>query len=236
MATQAVVTSTRMVARSGLLLPNALVWPVSAALTAQRACEVPGLPGQRALPATVTGHTTPAVRDVGGASVRVAFDDMGAVRDGTRSPGHAKRWPPERSGPDRARGGARRRAGGYLLGLRAPRAAAGSAVPRALPAIAAVPGRTGPDRERRSREGLAELMVLCRPISAPPPAARAGAGAEEVSFLDDGVLRALYPLGAAVEVRSRSGRRSRRSAALCPRSRSRGGPARARPLVQRRLG
>jgi len=101
MAAQAVVTSTRMVARSGLLLPNALVWPVSAALTAQRACEVPG---QRALPATVTGHTTPAVRDVGGASVRVAFDDMGAVRDGTRSPGHAKRWPPERSGPDRARG------------------------------------------------------------------------------------------------------------------------------------
>ncbi|CAD7966392.1 unnamed protein product [Amoebophrya sp. A25] len=92
----------------------------------------------------VMGYTTPAVRDIGGASLRIS--------------GLSGSW----------------KAGGYLLGIRFPRAHAHSHLYPPfeggnsgwLPAIAGVPNEQGLDRYGNSRKGMAEIMVMARPIVA----------------------------------------------------------------------
>ena len=114
-----------------------LAWParVVAALAGQ-AERVASLGD--ALPAVVTGHTTPACADIGRGSLRVQFSPPPSA--------HRAREPPE---------------GGLIVGVRvAPHAGF-------LPAVAAAPGDRGPDRLGRSRAGLAELVVLARPTARP---------------------------------------------------------------------
>ena len=90
----------------------------------------------------VLGHTTPAVSDVGGASVRLKF----------------------RADTGRSRDAGDIEAGGWLLALSRRGGAAHGGV---LPAIAAVPGENGMDRFMQSRQGLAECVVMARPILCP---------------------------------------------------------------------
>ena len=90
----------------------------------------------------VPGHTTPAVSDVGGASVRLKF----------------------RADTGRSRDAGDIEAGGWLLALSRRGGAAHGGV---LPAIAAVPGENGMDRFMQSRQGLAECVVMARPILCP---------------------------------------------------------------------
>ena len=118
-----------------------------------------------ALPARVLGYSTPATRDVGGASLRLRLDR-----------------PVE--------------GGGWLLGVRASSRAC------YLPAIAAVPDKSGLDRDGKSRVNLAELMVMARPTSEQRTsgALGAGAGEESVTFLHEGALRGLFREGDEVDV------------------------------------
>ena len=104
----------------------------------------------------LSGHTTPALADVGCASVRLRFCDGG----------ESKAKPIED--------------GGYLLALMKgpesmPRSIHGVEMqgasnrqndisPGVLPAIAAVPGEKGLDRYMKCRKGLAECVVMSRPI------------------------------------------------------------------------
>jgi hypothetical protein len=82
------------------------------------------------------------------------------------------------------------RDGGYLLMIRAPGSRAW------LPAIAGVPGRRYDDLGP-SRAGLAELMVLARPVV---PKDEGGGEVERVTFLPGNVLKTLYPTSSSVEV------------------------------------
>ena len=54
-------------------MPNALVWRAAMALRVQKICLANG--ESRVIGGIVTGHSTPAVRDVGCASVRVKLDE-----------------------------------------------------------------------------------------------------------------------------------------------------------------
>ena len=133
--------------------------PLLSALSAQRIAAASS--PSAILATTVTGHTTPAVRDVGGASVRLRFGSGSAAVS----------------------------SGGYLLAVRSEQ--------QWLPAIAAVPGDQGLDRHGESRVGLAELMVMARPVHAESGGA---AAAEAVTFLPEDALSALWPLGNPAEV------------------------------------
>ncbi len=121
----------------------------------------------------VEGHTTPAVRDIGGASLRVRLTGDNAGLEG-----------------------------GYILALSAGHGA------RPIPAIAGVPGRSGKDRHGRSREGLAEVMLLARPAlgsrawppPSPAPEQQDLTDVTHLTFLDTPTLVALAPPGRTVEV------------------------------------
>ncbi len=107
----------------------------------------------------INGYTTPAVRDVGAASLRLKFPKTIDINSG-----------------------------GYLLGIRAEGCQA------FLPAIAGVPWDEGLDRYGASRRGLAELVVMGRPLSIdeyPVP---------HVTFLPEDILAALYPKQGRAEV------------------------------------
>lgn len=114
--------------------PNVqLEWPAAAARHAQL------LSASAAADAklwAVTGHSTPNLADVGGASVRL------------RHLGGEGNFLPD---------------GGYLLGIRVAREGRGTEGGW-LAAIAGVPGDRGPDDHGNYRHGLAELMVFGRPL------------------------------------------------------------------------
>lgn len=116
--------------------------------------------------AIVIGHTTPNLADIGGSSVRLRFDcrsTEGCLQDG-----------------------------GYVFGLRPlPLHRVHNAAFRWLPALAGVPGERGPDDHGNFRQGLAECLVLGRPIEGRPSAA---------TFLHDAPLQEAYPTGLLVEV------------------------------------
>jgi hypothetical protein len=66
-----------------------------------------------------------------------------------------------------------------------------------LPAIAAVPGDKGLDRYERSREGLAECVVMCRAIQTSDGGAPESDG---ITFLHHEALQQIFPVGGQVEV------------------------------------
>lgn len=116
------------------LLPSLPLWAARASQARAQRLHALGGADDSVLSSRVTGFTTPAVSDLGGASLRVRFlasshSTSSAVQDG-----------------------------GYLLACRA------SPDSQWLPAIAGVPGKHGLDRFREGRENLAELMVLARPL------------------------------------------------------------------------
>jgi len=146
-----VVTHTWM---SSPLLPKIPVW---AAATAQ--CLAVGKPYLRA---EVLGGSTSAVRDVGGASLRVRLPDV--MTDG-----------------------------GYLFLVSSPSLHCPSGAGW-VPAIAGVPG----SRYGTSRERLAELMVMARPLAS----TKSDTGEpREVTFLPEENLLCLFPPGSQVHLK-----------------------------------
>ena len=193
-----------------------LAWSFGVASAFQRLCAASTSSSR--FGAEVTGHTTPAVADVGRGSLRVRFM---RPHDGDDALG-LRRFP----------------TGGLLLGVRRSRSVSGSSSEdvlfarekseregsprrwvepshRFVPAIAAAPGKRGEDRHGESRDGLAELVVMARPLvidardsetdgdvgfrdvraSAKPTAAP-----RFVTSLDDAALRLWLPVGAPVEL------------------------------------
>lgn len=97
--------------------------------------------------AEVVGYTTPAVSDIGGASIRIRFSER--VQDG-----------------------------GYLLGIRRAGGSSRHASRSSwIPAIAGIPDDKGFDRYSQSREQLAEVMVMARPLVLSPLWSTATGGA-----------------------------------------------------------
>jgi len=113
------------------------------------------IPKTAIMKCVVLGGSTSAVRDIGGASIRLRTPEMAD--------------------------------GGYLLAIRATPEGSW------LPAIAGVPGRRYDEIGEESRLGLAELMILARPIECQ-------GSTEEVTFLPTEVLQCLYPTQSSVEV------------------------------------
>lgn len=213
-----------------------LAWSFGVASAFQRLCEESASKsGSSRFDAEVVGHTTPAVADVGRGSLRVRF---------LRSHAGDGIVENDADGRDDASGRERFPTGGLLLGVRrtvpsssreetfdtvsadpATREVEPSAY-RFLPAIAAAPGARGPDRHGDSRDGLAELVVMARPLATEET--RAGddvadggeAGGEGKRFqkkpnailnrtdardgfvtsLDDASLRSWLPVGAKAEL------------------------------------
>ena len=97
--------------------------------------------------------------------------------------------------------------GGYLVALRSyhqgshrgsGRSTADSNLGRwVLPAIAAVPGSKGLDRYEQTREGLAECVVMCRPIQMTSEGAPECDG---ITFLHNEALLQIFRVGDAVQV------------------------------------
>ena len=114
----------------------------------------------------MTGHTTPAVRDVGGASLRVKFPLNCSLDEG-----------------------------GFVLAVRREPDLGW------LPAIAGVPGHQGLDRQGNSRVGLAELMIMARPVV---PAQTEGpvdlTSVHAITFLPHDNLEELFPVGSTLEI------------------------------------
>lgn len=121
-----------------------LAWRVDVAAALQRMCERASSsaaassstartspPPAPILPVEVTGHTTPALADIGRASLRVRFTSPDAAHHPT---------------------------GGLIIGIRR------HPDERFLPAVAAAPGDRGPDRHGSTRESLAELVLMARPL------------------------------------------------------------------------
>ena len=179
-----------------------LAWSFGVASAFQRLCETAT---SSRFDADVTGHTTPAVADVGRGSLRVRFSRSHSG-DETSFP-----------------------TGGLLLGVRRStrespssreddlqtstrsRGATRTSVeprPRFLPAIAAAPGARGPDRHGASRDGLAELVVMARPLvtdrgdasKSKSKSSEKNAHSLMVTSLDDAALRAWLPVSARAEI------------------------------------
>ena len=112
-----------------------LAWPVRVAVQLQERLSAE----PRHCTAVVTGHSTPAVEDVGGASLRIA---MSLANEHRLDPG------------------------GWLFGIRRAGVDQSNVAPTFLPAIACVPGEHA-DRGGQSRGGLAELMAMARPARWP---------------------------------------------------------------------
>ena len=193
-----------------------LAWSFGVASAFQRLCAASTSSSR--FGAEVTGHTTPAVADVGRGSLRVRFM---RPHDGDDALG-LRRFP----------------TGGLLLGVRRSRSVSGSSSEdvlfarekseregsprrwvepshRFVPAIAAAPGKRGEDRHGESRDGLAELVVMARPLVIDARDSETdgdvgfrdvGAGAKPtaaprfVTSLDDAALRLWLPVGAPVEL------------------------------------
>lgn len=129
--------------------------PLAAAHSAQRLAERHAVRGML-LRGKVFADTTPAVQDIGGASICIQLEEHGG--DGGRLVELLD--------------------GGYLMAVRPEGRGTGF-----LPAVAGVPGRQGLDRAGRSRIGLAECLVMARPV-------RLAEDAEgHVTFLHDAALR-----------------------------------------------
>ena len=165
-----------------------LSWPVSAALVAQRLAEERASQGL-CLGGRVVAHTTPSVADIGAASVCIRLD---ANEVGAEDADHPCGGAPS---PPGAAALCEVDEGGYLLAIRVPGERA------FLPAVAGAPGRQGLDRHGLSRVGLAECLVMARPLveslSAP---VRPPEGGERVTFLHEAALRSWLPAGGALEV------------------------------------
>ena len=143
-----------------------LAWRVDVAASLQRMCERASSsaaaststartsPFAPILPVEVTGHTTPALADIGRASLRVRFTSPDAAHHPT---------------------------GGLILGVRR------HPHERFLPAVAAAPGDRGPDRHGATRESLAELVIMARPLHE----AEDDAAAVEIDGDDSGGIRTL---------------------------------------------
>jgi len=115
--------------------------------------------------AVVEGYTTPAVNDIGAATVRLRFVQK-------QQPGSSTNFDlPLRDG-------------GYLLAIRSCLYGG-----RFLPAVAGVPGQQGLDRYGKSRIGLAECVVMGRPVSD-----------ASATVLPDSILQEWLPAGSDVEV------------------------------------
>ena len=157
-----------------------LAWSFGVASAFQRLCEESAsTSGSSRFDAEVVGHTTPAVADVGRGSLRVRFL-RSHKRDGIV--GDQATF-----GRDDNSGRERFPTGGLLLGVRRTTPSSSREEPRSttfdtvsadratrevepsayrfLPAIAAAPGARGPDRHGNSRDGLAELVVMARPLA-----------------------------------------------------------------------
>ena len=195
-----------------------LAWSFGVASAFQRLCEESASKsGSSRFDAEVVGHTTPAVADVGRGSLRVRFLRSHA---GDGIVGN------EADGRDDASGRERFPTGGLLLGVRrtvpsssreetsdtvsadpATREVEPSAY-RFLPAIAAAPGARGPDRHGASRDGLAELVVMARPLvtdrgdasKSKSKSSEKNAHSLMVTSLDDAALRAWLPVSARAEI------------------------------------
>ena len=167
MSTHRVATMTRVrrcleEAKGGL----ELAWRVDVAAALQRMCERASSsaaassstartsPPAPILPVEVTGHTTPALADIGRASLRVRFTSPDASQHPT---------------------------GGLILGIRR------HPDERFLPAVAAAPGDRGPDRHGATRESLAELVIMARPLHEDED----DASASEIDGDDSGGIRTL---------------------------------------------
>ena len=167
MSTHRVATMTRVrrcleEAKGGL----ELAWRVDVAAALQRMCERASSsaaassstartsPPAPILPVEVTGYTTPALADIGRASLRVRFTSPDASQHPT---------------------------GGLILGIRR------HPDERFLPAVAAAPGDRGPDRHGATRESLAELVIMARPLHENEDEA----SASEIDGDDSGGIRTL---------------------------------------------
>eukprot|EP00439_Symbiodinium_sp_Y106_P029773 s3334_g3.t1 len=127
--------------------------PLAAAHSAQRLAERHAVRGLL-LRGKVFANTTPAVKDIGAASICIQLEEQSGGRLVELLDG------------------------GYLVALRPEGRGTGF-----LPAVAGVPGRQGLDRAGRSRIGLAECLVMARPV-------RLSDDAEgHVTFLHDAALR-----------------------------------------------
>ena len=221
-----------------------LAWSFGVASAFQRLCEESAsTSGSSRFDAEVVGHTTPAVADVGRGSLRVRFL-RSHKRDGIV--GDQATF-----GRDDNSGRERFPTGGLLLGVRRTTPSSSREEPRSttfdtvsadratrevepsayrfLPAIAAAPGARGPDRHGNSRDGLAELVVMARPLATEQTLSRrekerkksekVGGGegkrfqkkksdanridARDESFvtsLDDASLRSWLPVGAKADI------------------------------------
>lgn len=150
-------------------------WPLASAIVAQRVALEHWRQG-RGFRAYVIAHTTPAVSDIGGASVCIRVDPAseGAASGNAHSDGASASAFLRQFSTD---------GGGYVLALRAPGTSA------FLPAICGAPGKHGLDRHGGSRVGAAECMVMARPTDE-----------GRITFLHEAVLGKWLPLGSEVEV------------------------------------
>ena len=218
-----------------------LAWSFGVASAFQRLCEESASKsGSSRFYAEVVGHTTPAVADVGRGSLRVRFL-RSHVWDGIVGD--------QADGRDDASGRDEFPTGGLLLGVRRTTPSSSGEATRSttfdtvsafhatrqgepsayrfLPAIAAAPGARGPDRHGNSRDGLAELVVMARPLATeqtlsrrddvshikkvgrgegkrfqkkPSDANRIDARDVFVTSLDDASLRSWLPVGAKADI------------------------------------
>ena len=218
-----------------------LAWSFGVASAFQRLCEESAsTSGSSRFDAEVVGHTTPAVADVGRGSLRVRFL-RSHKRDGIVGD--------QADGRDEKAGRDPFPTGGLLLGVRRTVPSSSREEPRTtfdtvsadratrevepsayrfLPAIAAAPGARGPDRHGNSRDGLAELVVMARPLATEETLSRRddvaesekGSGGEGKRFqkkprdanridardesfvtsLDDASLRSWLPVGAKADI------------------------------------
>ena len=218
-----------------------LAWSFGVASAFQRLCEESAsTSGSSRFDAEVVGHTTPAVADVGRGSLRVRFlrshKRDGIVGDqatfGRDDNSGRERFPTgglllgvRRTTPSSCREEPRSTTFATVSADRATRQGEPSAY-RFLPAIAAAPGARGPDRHGNSRDGLAELVVMARPLATeqtlsrrddvaeiekvsegkrfqkkPRDANRIDARDESfVTSLDDASLRSWLPVGAKADI------------------------------------
>ena len=165
-----------------------LSWPVAAAKQAQQLAAAAA--AQRRVDRwEVTGHSTPNLTDIGGASVRLRRLVVGDGSSSSSTAGEAALLPD----------------GGFLFCMRPAQTADHEY--RWLPAIAGVPGERGPDDHGNFRPGLAECMVFARPLVQSPPTtveqavpSSTAVHRDLVTTVHEQALAQLFPVGQLVEV------------------------------------
>ena len=195
-----------------------LTWPASVAAAAQHRAATLASGGEEVLHATVSGHTTPNLQDIGGASVRLklprTLEEGGYLLALRPAPGLA--WLPAIAGVPGERGpddhGPHPLSSSTLLDIR-PRDQPAASAPWSLVCLAGViwtrqllpfqnVRRGGQSTKSRGtaglfRPGLAECMLLGRPVV---PAAEAEVAEPLVTFVDERALAGLYPVGGSAQV------------------------------------